>query len=378
MRSLRAPSRRLGAALVAWALVGFGAPTQGASAEGDPSAAASISKAAPRMLRVATYDDPPFSMKDASGQWTGLAIELWHEVADRMGVDYEITGYDPPQRVYDLLAEGQVDVAAGALPVTRERVEAFEFSSTFLSKHYSIATAPREDAGWTAALGGPMSSRLRDVMLATLALFLSSALVIWWIERRRNPGHFGGGVTRGIGNGLWWSAATMTTVGYGDRTPVTIAGRFFAVFVMFLSLVLVSITTGIIASRLTVVEMRAKITVLGDLSRVRVGVMRGSPVAGFLTEHAIPYAMFPDIERAVEALVEGELDAVVGGEAELRYLADRRFQGRIALVPGAIDQGFVAFGLPTASPLRREINASLLGVLESGEWPRLRREYLRR
>lgn len=330
------------------------------------------------MLRVATYDDPPFSMKDASGQWTGLAIELWHEVADRMGVDYEITGYDPPQRVYDLLAEGQVDVAAGALPVTRERVEAFEFSSTFLSKHYSIATAPREDAGWTAALGGPMSSRLRDVMLATLALFLSSALVIWWIERRRNPGHFGGGVTRGIGNGLWWSAATMTTVGYGDRTPVTIAGRFFAVFVMFLSLVLVSITTGIIASRLTVVEMRAKITVLGDLSRVRVGVMRGSPVAGFLTEHAIPYAMFPDIERAVEALVEGELDAVVGGEAELRYLADRRFQGRIALVPGAIDQGFVAFGLPTASPLRREINASLLGVLESGEWPRLRREYLRR
>jgi ABC-type amino acid transport substrate-binding protein len=48
------------------------------------------------------------------------------------------------------------------------------------------------------------------------------------------------------------------------------------------------------------------------------------------------------------------------------------------VVPGAIDQGFVAFGLRTGSPLRRDINAALLRVLESDEWPRLRQEYLQR
>lgn len=372
-RSRRRSSRRL---LPAWAALVVLGVAAAAPAQSPPQTTAP--DALQRRLRVATYEDPPYSMRDGSGQWTGLVIDLWHLVADQMEVRYELVGYDPPDQIYGLLNAGELDLLAAAVPITLDSVQTIEFSSPFLSKGYVIATLPRTHTSWTEALGGPLARRLHGVLLALLALLVVASVVIWWTERRRNPAHFGGGMAAGIGNGLWWTATTMSTVGYGDRAPVTTAGRVVAMIVMLLSLVLVSTFTAIIASRLTVVELQPRITGIADLSHVRVGVLKDSPMSEYLRSRSIAFATFPDIERTVEALVSGRLDAVLGGEAELRYLADTRYEGRLALVPGVIDQGFVAFGLPTASPLRREIDAALLRVLESDAWRRLRHDTLRR
>ncbi len=332
----------------------------------------------PRKLRVATFEDPPFSTKDATGAWTGLAVELWHEVADELGVEYELTVLAAPEDLLPRLKDGSIDIVAAAVPVTLARVREIEFSSAFLSKGYSIATVPRGRTSWLQTLGSVLAERLRDVVIAIVVVFLLSSVGIWWIERKRNPEHFGGNWREGIGNGFWWTASTMTTVGYGDRTPVTNAGRAFAVLVMFLSIVLVSIFTGLIASRLTVVELRTRIRGIADLAHSRVGVARVSPMATFLNERGIAFSGFEDIDHAVATLVAGGLDAVVAGEAELHYLAHTQYPDQLAVLPGAIDQGFVAFALPAGSPIRREINAALVAVLESPEWRRLRHEYLHR
>ena len=363
----RAPLHALMRLFVASACLALVFPVAGSQAE-DP----------PRKLRVGTFDDPPFSMKDVSGHWTGLAVELWRSVARSMGVEYELTAYDVPQDMFEQLQNGELDVVAGAVPITLEQVKVMEYSSPFLTKGYAIATTPSTETSWIRTLDAGLSRRLRDVLYVTLAVFVGAALGIWVIERRRNPNHFGGSATNGIANALWWSATTMTTVGYGDRTPVTPAGRFFAMFVMFLSLVLVSLATGLIASRFTIVDLEARVKGLSDLTHVRVGVMRSSPMVAFLDERAIPYSRFDTIERAVDTLVAGGLDAVLGGEAELNYIADTRHEGQIALVPGVIDQGFVAFALPPQSTLRRQLNAALAGVLESDEWTRMRHVYLHR
>lgn len=46
---------------------------------------------------------------------------------------------------------------------------------------------------------------------------------------------------------LWWSAATITTVGYGDIYPVTAAGRIIAVFTMIVGISTLAIVTARIA-----------------------------------------------------------------------------------------------------------------------------------
>lgn len=353
------------------ALAAFGVSLLASAAAAEPGLAG-------RTLIVGTYEDPPFSMQDETGRWQGLAIELWHEVADELEVEYELRGVEPPASVFEAVAQGRVDLVAAAVPITAGHLDQVEFTMPFLSKVFAIATLPAEPQGLLEEIGLHLSPRLAYTILAILALFAISTLCIWALERRRNPEHFGGRPSRGLGEALWWTAATVTTVGYGDRTPVTLAGRLLAVLVMFAALVLVSFFTGIVASQLTVRQLHGRIQGLSDLSRARVGIMAGTPMEAFLTDRGILYGTFPDIEKALEALVAGRLDAVVAGEPELQYYAERTFTGRISIVPGALDQGFLAFVVPDGSPLRHATNKALVRVLESPAWPLLSAEYLHR
>jgi voltage-gated potassium channel len=51
-----------------------------------------------------------------------------------------------------------------------------------------------------------------------------------------------------LSDGLWWAVSTVTTVGYGDKFPVTNSGRVLATGLMFLGVVLFSILTATLAS----------------------------------------------------------------------------------------------------------------------------------
>ena len=51
-----------------------------------------------------------------------------------------------------------------------------------------------------------------------------------------------------FGDAVWWAATTVTTVGYGDRFPVTGAGRAMAVGLMLAGIALVGVVTATLAS----------------------------------------------------------------------------------------------------------------------------------
>lgn len=70
-------------------------------------------------------------------------------------------------------------------------------------------------------------SRLRTLQLAiyTILLITVSSYVIHLLE----PDTF-----QTVGDGFWWVMTTLTTVGYGDLSPQSFAGRMFAVFVLYI------------------------------------------------------------------------------------------------------------------------------------------------
>jgi voltage-gated potassium channel len=51
-----------------------------------------------------------------------------------------------------------------------------------------------------------------------------------------------------FGDALWWAVVTVTTVGYGDKLPVTGAGKFVAVALMLTGIGLVGVLTATVAS----------------------------------------------------------------------------------------------------------------------------------
>ena len=51
-----------------------------------------------------------------------------------------------------------------------------------------------------------------------------------------------------VGSGLWWAVQTVTTVGYGDHVPTTVAGRLIAALVMLLGIGFLTVITAAITS----------------------------------------------------------------------------------------------------------------------------------
>ncbi len=83
------------------------------------------------------------------------------------------------------------------------------------------------------------------LMSGTIAiiLLLFSSAFLYLFEASSQPEAFGS-----IPRALWWSVATLTTVGYGDVTPITAAGKFFASLTAVAGIGIVAMPTGILAA----------------------------------------------------------------------------------------------------------------------------------
>ena len=83
---------------------------------------------------------------------------------------------------------------------------------------------------------------LISIMLATVIMIFSSS-ILYLVEGAAQPEHFGS-----IPRAMWWSIATLTTVGYGDAYPITALGKIFAAITAIAGIGLIAMPTGILAA----------------------------------------------------------------------------------------------------------------------------------
>jgi voltage-gated potassium channel len=80
-------------------------------------------------------------------------------------------------------------------------------------------------------------------LLAAGAVLLLSAIMLYLVEGDVQPEAYGS-----IPRALWWSIVTLTTVGYGDVYPVTLAGRMLGGLTALAGIGLIAMPTGILAA----------------------------------------------------------------------------------------------------------------------------------
>jgi voltage-gated potassium channel len=84
---------------------------------------------------------------------------------------------------------------------------------------------------------------LNFVLLLVIAVVFLGALLVLEFERRAR-----GGSIASYPDALWWAVTTVTTVGYGDKFPITAAGRGVAVVLMVAGIALFGVITATIAA----------------------------------------------------------------------------------------------------------------------------------
>ncbi len=85
--------------------------------------------------------------------------------------------------------------------------------------------------------------QLLSSMLVLIVLMIISSVLMYNVEHSAQPNQF-----ENAFSALWWSIATLTTVGYGDIYPVTVLGKILSSIIAFLGVALVAIPTGIISA----------------------------------------------------------------------------------------------------------------------------------
>lgn len=319
-----------------------------------------------RKLLIGTKQAPPFAMKDSEGKWTGISIDLWKEIAAELGIEYELREYDL-KGLLAAVTDGSVDAAVAALTVTAERDKIMDFSHPFHTSGLGIAVKEKGNH-WLNVIRGFFSIGFLQAVGVLLLLLLFIGALAWFFERKANPEQFEGGFFRGIFSGFWWSAVTMTTVGYGDKAPKTFGGKVLAVVWMFAAIIIISGITAAITSSLTVSQLSTSIAGVEDLYKIRVGTLTNSTSETYLNENRISHGYFPTLDDCLDALQQGEVEAVVYDAPILRYTVNKKFKGDIEVLQNTFQRQYYGIAFPSGSPLRESVNVVLLEKTGSQEW----------
>ncbi|MFH1216761.1 MAG: transporter substrate-binding domain-containing protein [Pseudomonadota bacterium] len=320
-----------------------------------------------KALIIGVKESPPFSMKNGEGKWEGISITLWESIAKEINLDFQYKEL-PLQSILDGLAEGTLDVGFSALTITAEREKKIDFTHPFYTTGLGIAVKKGEKQGVALFLKGFFSLNFLKVILSLTVLLGAIGLLLWFFEKNANEEQFGGGAAKGIGAAFWWAAVTMTTVGYGDKAPKTMAGRVLGIFWMFAAIIVISGFTAAITSSLTLSNMKPLIKGPDDLAHVRTGTVSPSTSADYLNEKHLSYHRFKSPSEGILALAAGEIDAFVYDAPVLRYLIKNDHEEGLEVLKNIFQTQQYGFGLPTGSHLREPVNHILLKKTNEPGW----------
>lgn len=329
-----------------------------------------------RTLTVGTKVAPPFVMQAGDG-YTGLSINLWQAVAEKLNLKTHYV----VRNIGGLLSgvqDGSLDIAVAALTVTAPREAKIDFTYPFYSSGLAIAVPATGGNSIWLTIKRFFSWQFLTAALALAAVLLLAGMLVWLFERRHNAEEFGGGPIAGLANGFWWAAVTMTTVGYGDKSPRTPGGRLVGLIWMFAGVIIISSFTAAIATSLTVGQLSSGIQNVNDLRSARVATVSDSAAAESLTERGIAFGKRDSLADALADLAAGRVDAVVYDAPLLKYRIRTKYAASLNVLPKTFERQDYAFALRQGSPLREPINRAILEYLSGNAWQQQLSRYLGR
>lgn len=320
-------------------------------------------------LRVATRIIPPFVIQEPNQQLTGFSIDLWQQVAARLGTKTEFQNYSNVQDLLQSLRDQRADVGIAAISVTAVREENFDFSHPIFDSGLAIMVPVKQNAGGLGLVSILFSPALAQLLGLILLLVLIPAHVVYFLERKPGGIVEGQGYFPGIFKACWWAAATLST--QADEMPKSPWGRVVALVWMFTSVIFVAYFTATVTTSLTVEQLQGGIQGPQDLPGKRVATTVGSTAATYLQNEGVNVLAVKVMDEAYTALREGRVDAVVFDAPVLLYYVANTGRGQVMLVGPTFQKENYAIALPNGSPYREPINAALLKIREDGTYATL-------
>ena len=360
-------------------------PTSASAAPGDPLVPDApiavdeplklVAPLAAKPLRVGVVGNPPFQIKREGEPLTGISVDLWRTVAEELELTYTLVPLPNVGAGINHLASGECDVLIGPISITSERAERVSFTQPYWDANLGILAKTGGNSLWRRVR--PFLSRAFMVGLGVLLVVLGIVGTLLWAMERRHNDQFPQRALPGIATGMWLAVVTMTSVGYGDKTPITPGGRLVASVWMVIAMITSSSLTAGIATALTLTQMAdATISTAEELDGRPVAVVDGSTGEDFVRRRGGRVVEVGNVDDAAEVVALGDAVAVVFDRPALQYFLAGHPSSPLVLSPQVYEPVGYGFAVPQDSALLHDLNVTMLTIRESGRLQRIGDDYL--
>ena len=330
-----------------------------------------------KVLRVVTQRSEPFVIYQ-DGKYVGFSIELWEKIAQKLGLEYEIYGVNTIAKLMDEVKRGVADVAVSGIGITSKREQVLDFSHSYFESGLQIMVSEGSGSFLGEVVLKAVAVIFSRGLLIGVAVFLFvlliAAHIIWVLERRHNP-QFPESYPQGLWHSIWWAVVTVTTVGYGDKTPKGASGRLFGLVWILAGYFVFAYFTASVSSTATVRKLHGTINGPEDLFGKRVATVQKSTAAEYLAAQGMQAVELEDVERVYRLLETGKVDAIVYDAPVLQHYASKKAKGKVQVVGLIFKEKSYGIALPRKSDLRDRINIALLQLEETGEFEAVNKKW---
>lgn len=330
------------------------------------------------VLPVGVVGSEPFVI-EYGNSISGISVELWEKIARLDNINFRFVEFTNIREAIDATARGEVKALVGPISVTKERSEKVAFSQPYFQSGMGIAVNNEELGPWQRFYPFMKTGGLVLILSVLPCIFLVG-LFVWLAERRRNAKHFPKHPLHGIVNGMWFALVTMTTVGYGDRTPITHLGRIIAGMWMLIAIILMSSLTAAVTASLTISSLpTTDITGPLELQRRKVAVVDGTTGEELAREYHARPIVVDDLSQAFDKLISHQADAVVFDKTILKYFLTTHKELDVHVIESEFEYQNYGIAFPYSdSKLAHQVNLTLLQIIEQDELKPIVQKWLER
>ena len=327
-------------------------------------------------LIVAYTVAPPFIV-EKENSIEGINIWLWEQIANDLNIVYVLKpmGFS---EMLQAVKDGSVDVSINPLTITSDRGKTMEFTHSYFASNSTVAiTKASSIQQFFQYINSFFNVNFLRGFLILIVFILLFGAIAWHFEKKKNAEQFRPG-WKGIFDGVWWSIVTMTTVGYGDKTPKSRGGKMVALIWMFSGLLFISGLTASVASSLTVDKLSNNAKDFNEFKERKVGSVKSSSSTEFLKVNFFSdVQLYENVTEGLTDLNEQEIEAFMYDEPILKYkIKHEKAFKNLQILPIKFDLQFYAFGLPKdRTALEQAISQKILEIIESHDWRVVLNEY---
>jgi polar amino acid transport system substrate-binding protein len=336
---------------------------------------AAFAQAEDSPLTVGVYVSAPFVEHGDGDSYSGMAIELWDTIAQRMNLDYRYTHYPSLHDLVSATENGEVDVAVTNLTITRNRAEIVSFTQPWYDAGLRIMVPDSGGAGgfWGVIDGLRDAGHLRAY--AWLLFVIVLATIGFTIFDRRFDPAFPKRWREGVAESFYHVMSIATSGRTSRQNLFGWVGRIWQAFWLLIGVGVIAYITSSVTSIMTAVSLTQGISSLADLPGKTVAVFEGSVSEDYIAELGITTRAYLGIDEAVEAIKAGQVDALVGDAPVLEHYAHSYPGQRMAVVGNIFHPDKYGFAFPRDSDLTRPVTLHILDLVEDGTLAEIRMRY---